>query len=332
MGHEPVTLDFIPGFSGWKGIYWTARRFAGYVLGKLPDIKSVISIFEPHRTNKFIDEFVRRYIVCTPTFWDNYSTKIIEKVAPEAVIVGSDQTWRPMYNPHFLNSMFLDFVKDDNITKLAYAASFGTSEFEFTEQQVKEITPLLNQFSSISVREKSGMDIVKRLGGDAVCVLDPTLLLGRDGFEKLLPSTKKKNVLGAYILDESDEISSLLVRVKAAEGCDNIHRFTKGEQNMGPLEWIDTIRTSKFVVTDSFHGTIFCLLFHIPFLTIVNTARGGDRFYSLLEPLGLENRLIESSLSYEKHPHSVIDWEKVDDIIEVARKKSFAFLKDSLKK
>src|SRR5690606_26995758 len=94
-----------------------------------------------------------------------------------AVIVGSDQTWRPKYSPNIYN-YYLDFLKDNNqIKKLAYASSFGTAEWEYTTEQTEKCKTLAKQFHAISVREHTGVDLCReKLGVEAIQLLDPTLL------------------------------------------------------------------------------------------------------------------------------------------------------------
>src|SRR5690606_19965537 len=95
----------------------------------------------------------------------------------DAVIVGSDQTWRPRYSPNIYN-YFLDFLRDENVRRIAYASSFGTDKWEYNDKQTDRCSKLAKEFDMISVREKSGVDLcIRHLGVEALAVLDPTLLL-----------------------------------------------------------------------------------------------------------------------------------------------------------
>src|SRR5690606_30989510 len=124
----------------------------------------------------------------------------------DAVIVGSDQTWRPKYSPNIYN-YYLDFLKDNNqIKKLAYASSFGTAEWEYTEEQTKIVKQLVKQFHAISVREAAGVDLWReKLGIEAVHLLDPTLLLTAEDYSERINQPKANKELFTYVLDESKE-------------------------------------------------------------------------------------------------------------------------------
>ncbi len=332
LGHSPITLDFLSGYSGLSGFYWVARRFINYLLGRISKFNEIFDIYAPKRQNREIDDFIKKHINCTSTFWNGYSPSLIDKYKLDAIIVGSDQVWRPMYNQK-LTSMFLDFASKHQIRKIAYAASFGTSEYEFSKKISSEIAPLIKQFDAISVRENSGIELVNMLGASAVNVLDPTLLLGREGFEMLLSHKDKQNNLGIYILDGlgCPEDDSIINQIKIKADCSSVSRFTAGEKGMGPIEWLESIWSSKFFITDSFHGTVFCLLFHIPFITVININRGADRFLSLLKPFGLEYRLVSSIDNYSDCIGIQINWEKVDNTLKGYRVMSRNFLATALK-
>lgn len=329
IGHNPITLDFIPGFTGYKGIYWVIRRFVNYLLFRLPDLKSVTEIYAPKRMNIKINSFIEKYIDCTPTFWNGFSSSLLRRFGLDAIIVGSDQVWRPAYNMR-LDSMFLDFTMGHDIIRISYAASFGATELEYSPSEEKRIRRLLKQFDAVSVRESSGVVLVDKLGARSENVLDPTLLLGKEGFEKILPSNSKCEYLGAYILDRYEKEDAFLKIFEKRSGCVGLKKFSAGEDGMGPEEWINAIRSSKFFITDSYHGTIFCLLFHVPFLTLINSKRGADRFWSLLQPIGLENRLVSSLDNICEYEAEDIRWNDIDLKIDALRRSSMDFLINNL--
>lgn len=329
LGHDPITLDFQWGYSGLYWVMMSLRRLCSIALGRTP-LSSGISIpYAPiGRNNKEINDFIDKYIKLTPPFWNRYRPSIIKKYSLDAVITGSDQVWRPRYNPR-LTDMFLGFV-NNNILKIAYGASFGTSEWEYTSRLEEKCSKLIKAFDAISVREKSGQFLTEKLGRDSIQVLDPTLLLGVEGFEKILPPKLAKNNLGAYLLDELHNYNQCLQNIADQVGCNEILSFTENESGMGPIQWLSTIRNSRFFLTDSFHGTVFCILFHVPFLTIINSDRGADRFHSLLESLNLKNRLVESYTEISA-VNSDINWSDVDSKLEEMRKTSMEFLIQSIK-
>lgn len=227
----------------------------------------------------------------------------------DAVIVGSDQTWRPKYSPCITN-YFLDFLSDNSqIQKFAYASSFGTSEWEFDEKQTKQCKELIAKFDAISVRESAGIQLCRKyLGTEAQLVLDPTLLLEKQDYIDLI-----KNKLGSlksptqevfnYILDDNEAKVEVVNQVanyldtRSFRKQPNKKLPIKNKKNLLDYkypaieDWLNSFYTADFVVTDSFHGTVLSIIFEKPFITIVNKDRGAARFESLLSLLGLEDRM-----------------------------------------
>lgn len=323
LGHDPVTLDYIFGFKGNKWVFAQIKQLVKKCLGRKGDW---LLTYAPKRSNQIINEFVDEYIQHTNYIWNDYTPNLITDYGLDAIVVGSDQVWRPKYNPK-LDSSFLSFTNGQNIKRIAYAASFGSRELEFTEIQFLMAKKQLGKFDAISVREYSGIELVKNLGYDAQLVLDPTILLGRDGFKNSLNLTKigTMNHLGTYILDPYEKIDVELDRLKNLANCTSIISMSENVRNIGPKEWLETIGSSKIFITDSFHGTVFCILFHIPFYTVVNAGRGSDRFISLLQSVGLGDRL-KDSFSDINITDNDIDWDRIDSELEIQRCKSLEFL------
>lgn len=329
LGHDPITLDHQAGYSGFPYIWAALKSIICYVLRKN---SKLIPQYAPSRNNPKISQFVEHYIKTTHTFWNRYKRSLIKQYNIDVLIVGSDQVWRPCYNlRHELQDRFLEFASHSDITKIAYGASFGTSEWEFTNQQAQQCSRLLKQFNEVSVREYSGISLASKLGTSAIQVMDPTLLLGRMGFDILIngiPDTKD-TYLGTYILDKSEVISNFTQCIGNKLQIGHTINMGLNSQQYGPIEWISAIARSKIFITDSFHGTVFCLLYHVPFVTLINSSRGADRFHSLLEPLGLNYRLL-SELDITLAGHIIetpIDWEAIDSKLNEIRKTSLSFLK-----
>ncbi len=186
----------------------------------------------------------------------------------DALIVGSDQVWRPMYN-YNIEDCFLSFVSHMNLKRVAYAASFGTDKWEFTQQQTEQCAVLAKRFDGISVREKSGVALCnKYLGVNATHVLDPTLLMKSQDYIKLCSHiSKREPFIFAYVLDESEEKIKSIVNFAERRG---LPYFIKGADNTvsddDTIElWLSYFRDAAFVVTDSFHGTAFSIIFNKDF-------------------------------------------------------------------
>lgn len=219
----------------------------------------------------------------------------------DAVIVGSDQVWRFEYHgDQKWMTYFLDFIDPSVVRGISYAASFGLSDWSYPDQ-TKRAGQLLSYFHAVSVRENSGAAICRdTLGrGDCVVTLDPTLLVDAAFYDRAIARhpvyTGRKIV--SYILDQSSIVQKTerAVREALGQGLEAFSlRSSSGEKRFDIPEWLRAIRDAEFVITDSFHGTVFCIIFQKNFIAIPNAGRGRDRFTSLLENLRLLDRLFVS--------------------------------------
>lgn len=258
----------------------------------------------------------------------------------EAFVVGSDQVWRPMYSN--LDNAFLKFAEQwANKKRIAYAASFGTEEWEYTEEQTEKYKSLASLFDAISVREKSGIDICKKyLNVDATHVLDPTLLLTKEEYTLNLgldSSNHNNTGLFYYFLDQNEYKRKLLVDIANQNGWNTYTVNSKVEDTNAPLreriqppieEWLQGFIDASFVVTDSFHGTVFSIIFNKPFLVIANPKRGLSRFNSLLGIIGQQYRMLYEGSSIAIN-QSIL--EKPDADIQGYQKLSLDFIERFLK-
>ena len=259
----------------------------------------------------------------------------------DAIIFGSDQIWRPLYAEP-LERYMGDFLGTSSIKRIVYAASFGTDKNEYTFAQIQKSSVLLGKFHAVSVREQSAVIICKeRFGVESVHLLDPTLLLDRNDYislfhEAATPPSKGK--MGVYVLDESEQTNTFINRVSQHNGM-NVFRIGSKVENWSasiierkqpPIErWIRAFYDAEFIITDSFHGTVFSILFHKPFICIGNKDRGMSRFYSLLNMFGLEERLVDIS-HLDSCSFSEINWSDVDEILLQKRSEAMSFVKNKL--
>lgn len=304
---------------------------------------------EVERKNRRIAAFVDRHVgPSTPAFHSSRQlARNIGRYGLDAIIVGSDQVWRPQYTRALLEDFFLDFLKDapPGIRKISYAASFGTDSWEYGQDSQHMAARLLQGFDAVSVREDSGVELCRsQLGRDALHVLDPTLLVSPERYvelfsEKVTPAPEARLV--AYILDPSEDRSALLAAISGRLGLPA--HSTNGQPYLSgdPLDgtggddsverWLASIHGAEFFVTDSFHGMIFAILFRRPFLVYANPGRGLARFTSMLRLLGLEDRLVtqavETDIDQALRP---IDWDEVDRHLDRMRRISMEFLKAAL--
>ena len=296
MGHEVWTVDYNRfGWLEWADSAW--RVLAHKILGH--DVR--LGMTPPGRRQQEapLRRFVDKYMSLTKPRTKQFERSVVEAYAFDALVVGSDQVWRPRYN-YNVADCFLKFAKAMPVKRVAYAASFGTDAWEFTDVQTAECAQLAKRFDGISVREKSGVALCrKHFGVEAVHVLDPTLLLHAADYAELCKDIpKRKPFVFAYILDESEDKRRQIKDFAARHGLDYFIKSADAAVCMTDTVelWLSYFRDAAFVITDSFHGTAFAINFNKDFYVFGNADRGNSRFDSLLGTLGLEGRLIAGDI------------------------------------
>ncbi|MBR2200606.1 MAG: polysaccharide pyruvyl transferase family protein [Bacteroidales bacterium] len=290
-------------------------------------------------TQKFIDKFIETQHI------ENLTDDIADEF--DIILVGSDQVFRKAYvdvTQYFLQSLE---CRDDK-TKIAYAASFGTDDLsEWTQNEIEICKTLAPKFKAISVREDSGVEIFKKyFDTKAELVLDPTLLLEREDYLKTIDEEDivvKNNVLMCYVLDKTSEKTHIINQIKEQTGLNLLEimpeeTFNKNTKDITKCiypsvsKWLAGFRDASFVITDSFHGTVFSIIFNKPFVCIANKERGLSRFTSLLKIFGLEDRLIFSQEDLSKNLLDNIDYNKVNSVKREWQAMSIKFLQDNINK
>ncbi|MDA3071264.1 polysaccharide pyruvyl transferase family protein [Campylobacter sp. VBCF_03 NA9] len=250
---------------------------------------------------------------------------VLEKEQFDAIVLGSDQVLRPRY------WAFDDYETcllqcDDKFKKIIYAGSFGSKQAE----NLEKLKSVFDKFKVVSVREKSGVELCKKhFGVEAKWVLDPTLLADKQIYEKFLCETKAENKIFAYILDSNEKTSQILREVSKRENL-GVCEVNDKANRISIEKWISSIAKAKFVITDSFHGCVFSIIFNKPFFAFVNEARGNARLESLFEMFELSGRIINSSgdINLDKK----IDYERVNQILLEQKEFSKNFIISNLEK
>lgn len=325
MGHTPMTCRW-PGYTNFG--YIKAALFSVLKGGR----NFPTTPWTYNKARKGLEDFINQNI--DYRFYRD-PNKFLRWFKPQAMIVGSDQVWRPKYNSH-LYSAYLDFVKDKSVKRIAYAASFGVGEWEYSVAQEKVCKELIGRFDAVSVREQSGVDLCKEhFGINPQWVLDPTLLLDRDVYEELCASIPKSNeAILVYMVDYSEAIKQQAEKLSQSTGLPiKIIKADKGvTQNDSVAKWLAAFRDAKYVITDSFHGAVFSIIFEKNFWTIGNIKRGISRFDSLLGLFCLQERLILSNSINDLATYQPVDWPAVNQKSHVHKADALKFLKDSISK
>lgn len=297
-----------------------------------------------HRVRIFRDKYITPVTpllestehLSTRTLTDDY----------DAFVVGSDQVWRPMYSP-CISNYFLDFAEGRKVKRIAYAASFGVDEWEFTPDDTKACARLAKQFDAISVRETSAVGLCsKYLGVEAKHVLDPTMLLDAQDYIDIVNAENESPCEGelfCYVLDGTPEKSALrdlLAKKLELTSFTSMPEKPLTRENIikdidacvypTVTRWLRSFMDAQMVLTDSFHGCVFSIIFNKPFWVIGNKSRGMARFHSLLAMYGLEHRLVSPEDAGSVDFAEPIDWEKVNCKREKLRQRSLTYLKQNL--
>lgn len=279
--------------------------------------------------------FRKNYLNTTRRY---FSLDELKKEAPEldVYITGSDQVW----NPYFLNTYgpayFLDFG-NDKVKRIAYAVSLGCTKYPTAA--MKKIKPCLERFNAISLRENTGLNIMNEMGFNfAKLMPDPTLLLEKSDYEKIMIDNKseKYNYALFYILQPKQHlILRIYDHVNNKLNMKVINNLTYISLTKGINEWLCDICNSQFVVTNSFHGVIFSMIFQKQFIVIPieGSLRGmNDRIYTLLQKFGLEDRILDvfDELKFSKIIEKQIIWKEIEKIQKVVQEEAFAFLNKNI--
>ena len=254
----------------------------------------------------------------------------------DTFIIGSDQVWRDSYGK--VESYFGDFLQTEDKKIFSYAASFGLSTWQFDIERTEKLKKLVKKFRSISVREKDAVELCRdNLNIEAKWVLDPTMLLSKEdyiGLFKDYSQEKSEGDLMTYILDSSEDKISLIKLIETEKKLSSFTVMAKENETFPAVEkWLKGFYDAKFILTDSFHGMVFSIIFEKPFLVVLNKQRGATRFLSLLFALGLEDRLIEGIEDFNTNLlKRDIDYETIRKKLFALIDKSKAFLIDSLEK
>ncbi len=260
----------------------------------------------------------------------------------DTIVVGSDQLW----TPGGLGSGFytLMFVPDE-VNKVSYATSFGVSRIPW--YQINRTRRYLSRINHLSVRELRGSEIIMDIAGrHAEVVADPTLLLGKEEWSAHIPpkSLVHEKYIFCYLLGTNPEHRTIADCIKKLTGLPIVctpylDSYVRSDNafgdyqifDAGPDDFLNLIRGAEYVITDSFHGTIFSILHHKKFMTLNRFSDGtnsrNSRIDSLCSLLGLEER------RYQGKPEVIlrdIDYVRVDASIEQLRTDSLQFLRNAL--
>lgn len=290
---------------------------------------------------KLFDEFRDQYLPNITSEYFNFEDFDNNYPAADAFVVGSDQVWNLEITKWQYPLFFLSFVKGKS-KRIAYAACMGgNSEIIFERKTRDKIQILLNKFDHIAVRNEMAMRIFKNnFSNIPTQVLDPTFLI--DNYNELLQQTKQ-NAQGCIYVDKFIINDPWMNAIREIAANNNLQirmdncLIEINDVSFSPLctiqDWLGIIKTADIIFTDSFHCSVFCILFHKQFVVAPSYQGGEGRMIDLLSKFGLENRFYRSPQDMMNNVHiwtEPINYSKVDEIIASMRVSSRDFLKNAL--
>ena len=289
-------------------------------------------------------EFIELYINTTPVIT---GYKLLRKfiTSYDVVIVGSDQLWNPMNNgTHFATVEFAP----KNIVRYSYATSFGVTNLK--KRDISLMKKVLPTFRMISVREQQGAKIINSILGNLIDVhvdLDPTILIDGLKWENILNLDIKrkgeKYILG-YFISSNEKYRELIDSIAESKGLHlivlpHIDQYVRADEkyeeyevcSAGPIEFLNFIRNAEYVVTDSFHGTVFSILFKKRFCVLDRFARNdlvsmNSRIDNLLSTVDLVERHANSIEDILDVLNKDINFPRVYNLLQVQREKSLKYI------
>lgn len=338
QGYDASLVNY--GRIGWPGKYCFRtdgfRHFAGSCYN------DVMTFFRTFGIESYRRHLYRRFHREQMGLGPCVSKRELLAADYTCLIVGSDQVWHPLINEGDATYFLADIPAD--VRRVAYAPSFGVDRFP--PDLERKMAGWLTQFDALSVREPQGAAIVKRLcGREAAVVCDPTLLLDASRYARLacppciaLP----KRYVAVYTVCGHPWAERRACAIAAKMNLPVVHlpggqlaRWygRKGDVRrvtaLGPAEWLGFIRHADFVVTNSFHGTVFSLLFHRPFLVAANNTASDARMQTLLAGTGCASRFMRAE--GDALPAEAPDWMQVDDAVRLQAEAGDAYIRSALK-
>lgn len=335
MGHEAEIID-CNHIGQTKSLFsWHCHSFKAFC-GSLRN--NVLALISERKRARLFAEFSRNAIGrSAPCHTRAELEQQCQKY--DAVITGSDQVWHPGISEG--NTIFFLDLPLKSEQKIAYAPSFGVSEY--TEEQAQRYMPLINDIAHLSAREQAGQELIRRhTGREAQLVLDPTMLLTRDDWEQLAkPAPYKKPYLFYFtILNEPAGLDALVRRIATERGLqivrigslkDILKRGFINARANGPREFLGLIRDADFVVTTSFHGSVFSILFEKEFLCVLNNNNRNSRLQTLADQTGLSTQVVHDVGTFDfKRDYRKPDYDTTRQLLCELKESSLNFLHRAL--
>lgn len=334
-GHEVEIINYQPEYLRRKYDYkWVnpESKMSKYLLTRFAyRIMKFLQRQTTLKRKKAFDVFTDHLLIQTDIKYLSYNELKNNPPKADLYIVGSDQIWNVFYETGKDDAFFLDFVKKGK--KASYAASF--SYLNIDSENKKRIKRLLEDFTSVSVREYHGVNILKEIGIESTWVLDPVFLLSKNEWEILINKyNKKEKYLLIYDFEGNKSLKKFAIKY-AKEHNLKIYSINdtyplayanKNFNNAGPIDFLTMIYYCDAFISNSFHGTAFSIIFNKPvFVFNRNRHKVNSRMESIMTLFKLEQN-IEPDFNKIKNINNCFDFNKINSILESERNKSLNFI------
>lgn len=319
MGHSTTVLNYNPR-------YFRIHSLKTYI-GQTLYAKSYLT-----RKNKFSLFVSKAYKISK----ENYKSKRdLDKRTPKAdvYIAGGDQLWNPFHDCGRDDVYKLTFT---NGAKISYGTSLGKENF--TDHEILDLSSKISSFRAVSVRESSSVELLASAGIEAIHVVDPVLLLEKRDYDRCIKKVDLPPFLFVYLVTPSPLLektmnyisSNLGLKIVMCAGLSQKGNCDYLVRDAGPEEILSYIACSKFVLSASFHATLFSILYHKKFVSILPHEQTNERIVDFLSWTGLSTRIISNSDELQDDLFDDIDFSFADSAIESKRIDSIDFLTSNL--
>lgn len=353
MGHKPFLIKYAPiqkinKPSLAQKIWKLIQIYPVFLkLRKLQKAKQDRIFVSKNRQRKF-EDFRYQHIITNGIVYHGLSDIKNNPPNADCYICGSDQIWSMLLDNDENQAFYLNFG-EKSIKRIAYAASFGRDIYPIDLNN--RLHDMLVNFDAISVREKTGIGICEKVGVKAIDVLDPTLLLSMKEYAPIIERPQmndkyfytyslninsKKDLCWNELLEYANQRKYISISTTSSgyfigkEICNDTQYIYATIP-----QWLGYIKNAEFVATTSFHGVAFCLIMHTNFIYFPLKgvhSRGNSRVISLLDTLGLHEKIWDENMTVKQCIEHPVDWGIIEKKLCISKEMSINFLKHSLLK
>lgn len=329
LGHDVYVIDYRPDYliTPYCSFKFSFDSYSSFIQCIKGFIRACLVFPIRRKRNKAFSKFISKYLKLYKLDFDDKLNDF------DAFVFGSDQIWNPQIT-YGIDKIFIgDFYAAKGKKLIAYAASSG-SEKNLSDEEIGNFKYVVNHFEAISVREQSLKEFfMKHFAKEISVVLDPVLLAGYYVFESIAKKEKllDKPYLLLFQLGHNESVSLYAKKMAQKKQLElvEIISYTNSikdknlRQDLSPEEFLAYFKAASYIITTSFHGTVFSILFKKNFNVIRCDKRIDERAFSLLQLLGLESRMcsIDTFMT-----NSEVNYSLVDEKMHILRQNSVCFL------